>query len=63
MSCALRERLGRFVFIALLTGEDDDDTRQLAADAGADLVIAKPVSPAVLRAEVGRGLAQLRAAA
>jgi DNA-binding response OmpR family regulator len=60
---ALRERHGRFVFIAMLTGEDDDDTRRLAADAGADLVLAKPVSPVELRAQVNRGLAQIRTAA
>jgi len=60
---ALRERLGRFVFIAMLSGEDDDDMRRRAADAGADLVLAKPVSPAELRAQIAHGLAQLRTAA
>lgn len=60
---ACRERNGRFVFIALLTGEDDDETRALAAAAGADLVLAKPVSPAELRGHIGHALAQLRTAA
>jgi NtrC-family two-component system response regulator AlgB len=60
---ACRERQGRCVFIAMLTGEDDDETRILAAAAGADLVLAKPVSPAVLRAHVGEALARLRSLA
>ena len=60
---ACRERHGRFVFIVMLTGEDDDEIRQLAADAGADLVVSKPVSPSILRAHVNQALARLRAAA
>ena len=60
---ACRERLGGQVFIAMLTGEDDDDTRALAAAAGADLVLAKPVSPAELRRHVGNALAGLRTVA
>ena len=60
---ACRLRNGRFVFIVMLTGEDDDDTRELAAAAGADLVLAKPVSPATLRHHIGGAIAQLRTAA
>lgn len=59
----LRARHGRSVFIAVLTGDDDDDARQVATDAGADVVLAKPVSPAELRSQVTRGVAQIRAAA
>ena len=59
---ACRVRYGCDVFIAMLTGEDDEETRALAAGAGADLVLAKPVMPAELRAHVGRALAHRRAA-
>jgi DNA-binding response OmpR family regulator len=59
---ACRARHGQNLFIAMLTGEDDDETRTLAAGAGADLVLAKPVSPAELRTHVGEALAHRRAA-
>lgn len=60
---ACRAQLGGAVFIAMLTGEDDDDTRALAAAAGADLVLAKPVSPSELRKHVGQALTSLQASA
>jgi len=59
---ACRARHGQNLFIAMLTGEDDDETRALATGAGADLVLAKPVSPAELRTHVGQALAHRRAA-
>ena len=59
---ACRARHGQNLFIAMLTGEDDDETRAAAAAAGADLLLAKPVSPAELRAHVGQALANRRAA-
>jgi NtrC-family two-component system response regulator AlgB len=60
---ACRERHGQFVFIAMLTGDDDEEMRTLAAGAGANLVLAKPVSAAALRSHVHEALAQLRSAA
>ena len=60
---ACRQHRGRNVFIVMLTGEDDDDTRAMAMAAGADLVLPKPVSPAELRAHVGQAMVQLRSAA
>jgi DNA-binding response OmpR family regulator len=60
---ALRERYGHHVFIIMLTGEDDEDTRHAAAEAGADLVLGKPVSPSELRGHLGRGLEIIRTAA
>ena len=59
---ACRARHGGHIFIAVLTGEDDDATRALAIGAGADLVLAKPISPAELRRHVGDALAHRRAA-
>jgi DNA-binding response OmpR family regulator len=60
---ACREQLGHHVAIFLLTGEDDDDTRMLASEAGADLVLAKPVSPSELRKHVGQALTNLHSSA
>ena len=60
---ACRQHLGSSVFIAMLTGEDDEETRELAKSAGADLVLAKPISPAELRGHVGQAMLLLRSAA
>lgn len=55
-------RRSRNLPVVVLTGMDDDDTRQAALDAGADEVLAKPVARTVLydhlsraRAAAGRG--------
>ena len=57
---ACRAQPGK-VFIAMLTGEDDDDVRDAARDAGADLVLSKPTTQSELRRHVAQALAQLHA--
>ena len=45
----LKERHGDAMFIAILSGEDDETTRELCLRAGADAVLVKPISPMELR--------------
>lgn len=45
----LKIRHGDSMFIAVLTGSDDDETRNACLDAGADAVLQKPISPIELR--------------
>jgi DNA-binding response OmpR family regulator len=46
---ALKQRHGSAIYIAVLTGEDDADTREICRAAGADCVLLKPISPSELR--------------
>lgn len=46
---ALKQRHGSAIYVAVLTGEDDPSTREICRDAGADAVLAKPISPSELR--------------
>ena len=48
---------GRHVPLVVLTGMDDDDSRQAALEAGANDVIAKPVTRAVLYEHLRRARA------
>jgi DNA-binding response OmpR family regulator len=45
----LKGRLGDLVFVAVLTGDDDDDMRTKCFAAGADAVLIKPIAPVELR--------------
>ena len=45
----LKRRHGNSLFLAVLTGDDDDDVRAQCLDAGADAVLMKPISPSELR--------------
>ena len=45
----LKASYGDTMFVAVLTGDEDDLTRQLCLEAGADAVLVKPISPAELR--------------
>ena len=44
-----KERFGKGIYCAVLSGEDDETTRQSCFDAGADDVFLKPASPIELR--------------
>lgn len=46
---SLKQRHGCAVFVAVLTGDDDPETRELCRKAGADAVLLKPISPSELR--------------
>jgi len=58
-----KQRYGAGVYCAVLSGEDDDDTRALCVEAGADDVFAKPVPAAVLRRRLTEVALALRSAA
>jgi two-component system alkaline phosphatase synthesis response regulator PhoP len=45
----LKASYGDSMFVAMLTGADDDMTRELCLEAGADAVLIKPISPMELR--------------
>jgi len=46
---ALKQRHGAAIYVAVLTGEDDQTTRDACRDAGADAVLIKPIAPSELR--------------
>jgi CheY-like chemotaxis protein len=46
---ALKQRHGSAIYVAVLTGDDDPEKRDECRDAGADLVLTKPISPNELR--------------
>ena len=46
---ALKARHGDNIFIAILTGEDSEQMRDRCLEAGADLVLIKPIAPLELR--------------
>ena len=46
---ALKQRHGAAIYVAVLTGEDDQATRDECRDAGADAVLIKPIAPSELR--------------
>lgn len=54
-------RSGRDLPVVVLTGMDDEDSRQAALAAGADDVLAKPVLRAVLYAHLSRARAAVTA--
>ncbi len=58
----LRTRLREAVYLAVLTGDDDVEVRQACLTAGADCVLAKPVSPAELLRTLTAALESLRTA-
>lgn len=58
---ALREKLGTGVYLAVLTGADDDFVRQACLTAGADAVLGKPISPVDLRRKLTAAIETLRA--
>ena len=45
----VRQTRTTHVFVAVLTGDDDDTMRAVCIDAGADVVMTKPVTPKELR--------------
>ncbi len=45
----LKASYGPAMFVAMLTGADDELTRELCLEAGADAVLVKPISPMELR--------------
>lgn len=45
----LKARWGDMVFVAVLTGDDNDDMREECLAAGADAVLIKPIAPDELR--------------
>ena len=48
----LKATYGATMFVAMLTGEDEDSTRDLCMEAGADAVLVKPMSPTELRRQL-----------
>jgi DNA-binding response OmpR family regulator len=54
---------GAGVYCAVLSGEDDDSTRQACFDAGADDVFVKPIPASVLRRRLAEAALELRALA
>jgi CheY-like chemotaxis protein len=54
---------GSAVYVAVLTGDDDDETREECFSAGADAVLAKPISSADLRQRLSVAAASLKAVA
>ena len=46
---SLKQRHGTAMYVAVLTGEDSQDTRELCRAAGADAVLIKPISVGELR--------------
>ena len=57
-----KQRFGAGVYCAVLSGEDDDDTRAACLEAGADEVFCKPVAASVLRLRLTEVALALRAA-
>ena len=45
----LKDRHGDQVFVAVLTGEDDEEMRERCLAGGADAVLIKPIAPVELR--------------
>ena len=58
-----KERYGAGVYCAVLSGEDDEDTRAACLEAGADEVFCKPLPASVLRHRLTEVALALRAAA
>jgi DNA-binding response OmpR family regulator len=58
-----KARFGSQVFCVVLSGEDDERTLARCRDAGADMIMHKPVLPSALRQCLTDGLMTLRAAA
>jgi DNA-binding response OmpR family regulator len=56
-----KQRFGPQIYCAVLSGEDDDDTRAACLAAGADAVILKPASPLELRRRLTEAAASLGA--
>lgn len=48
----LKAGRGDSVFVAVLTGEDHEETRQRCLEAGADAVLIKPIAPLELRRQL-----------
>jgi len=46
---ALKQRHGAAIYVAVLTGDDVPDIRDVCIDAGADAVLIKPITPNALR--------------
>ena len=58
-----KRRYGAGVYCAVLSGDDDDATRRVCLEAGADDVFVKPAPVAVLRRRLTEAALALRAAA
>ena len=58
-----KQRFGAGVYCAVLSGEDDEDTRAACMEAGADEVFCKPLPASVLRHRLTEVALALRAAA
>lgn len=58
-----KQRYGAGVYCAVLSGEDDDETREACRAAGADEVFCKPVPALVLRRRLTEAALALRASA
>jgi DNA-binding response OmpR family regulator len=59
----VKQQYGAAVYCAVLSGEDDEDTRAACLAAGADEVFCKPVPASVLRHRLTEVALALRAAA
>jgi CheY-like chemotaxis protein len=59
----VKQRYGGAVYCAVLSGEDDDDTRAACRAAGADEVFSKPMPASALRHRLTEVALGLRAAA
>jgi two-component system OmpR family response regulator len=57
----LKRRFGPALYVAVLTGADDAHTRATCAAAGADAVMAKPLSAVELRRQLAIAMATLHA--
>jgi two-component system alkaline phosphatase synthesis response regulator PhoP len=57
-----KRRFGAGVYCAVLSGDDDDATRRVCLEAGADEVFVKPAPAAVLRRKLTEAAVALRAA-
>jgi DNA-binding response OmpR family regulator len=58
-----KAKFGTRVYCAVLSGEDDDTTRDLCIAAGADDIFLKPASPRHLRERLTEAVAELTRAA
>ena len=54
-----KQRFGTAIYCAVLSGEDDDETRETCERAGADELFQKPISPGLLRQRLTEAASRL----